>query len=751
MFNPANLVKKNCAAISSRSCIPTPFLRKALLVGLLLTFCIFSAYPAQAAETNIIREMAKNKARVIIIVSGPQASVHGKAVQGAILRHPECKHKPEEVSVVSIEEAEREAAPRPKEGPITFIWIIASKEWNGKIPEALTGLLPKRLSELKEGGGISKVEITSPKSRGLAFVVEIVAPDGERLSGLIDTFKSKSALIAEGLPFAASHGTYKLAAFSAPEDKDFAEIWGHAGGATWTDYKWFPLEERDKLSPEQLEEYNQVYFIDRSRKAGAAPGCVAPLLDGQNIKETTTLVRRGDLGHGLSIAVFTAPNQTILQAKAKRFGAFNGITGGQVVEDVKDLRHIGQTTLLISGAGPNAEDKEAIRLLTAKTMRDKLKMTVEERGDLLKLLRGEVTLEELQGATGTADMLRRKGNLRYIWLFHVLEYGGGTEYRTSEKLTQEDQAKPYTEREPQPDDGVKEVGGGRKDAIARRRPIYESEHQKWEQDKRRWDREENANLRAQYDREITVTTGGKVRGILRLVDLKNSKSPVEVIWEQECNGSSFKGPDTFKRDSVTVRAGSRPDSLSPPANTDTCSPALLKQAAVEAASHAILQVQETAWLPDGTEPIAVTPVEPGEPGGPVGNGGAPPASGPGSVPPTVPVVAKPGQPLVASVDGNTVTITREGLADVKVGDRAMIILKTEPIKHPTTGEILREKIVESITLKIVHVDAKTLDGVPVSAAEAAKLPHVQSGAVVKIWRPIPPPGGSKPIVPKRGG
>jgi hypothetical protein len=359
---------------------------------------------------------------------------------------------------------------------------------------------------------------------------------------------------------------------------------------------------------------------------------------------------------------------------------------------------------------------------------------VEERIDL-----GEPTLEELQGAGGSADTLRRKGRLRYVWLFHILEYGGGTEYSTKERLIDEQKLVPYEEThskdDPEPQLVINSVGGGRKDEIARKEPIFKRDHEAWLERKKRFEDRQRERLTAQFEREISVTMTARVRGILRLVDLKDGNSPIEVLWEQECRGLSVKGPESYQRDTVIVRAGKRPSSLMPPANSDTCPADILKRAAVQASSQGVAKLKETAWLSDGTEqPAGAVAAKAAEEVKPADTGVAAP-------PETVkaPVAAKLAQPVVANVDGNTVTITREGLADVKVGDRAMVILKMETIKHPATGEVLREKILESITLKIVHVDAKTLDGEPVSAAEAAKLPRVQLGAVAKIWRPRPAP------------
>lgn len=43
----------------------------------------------------------------------------------------------------------------------------------------------------------------------------------------------------------------------------------------------------------------------------------------------------------------------------------------------------------------------------------------------------KLTLEALQGATGSVEFLRRKDNLRYVWLYSIVDYLCSTSYHTN--------------------------------------------------------------------------------------------------------------------------------------------------------------------------------------------------------------------------------------------------------------------------------------------------------------------------------
>ncbi len=696
-----------------------------------LVLCVAGGLAATAvarADTTIIRELAKGTPKIVILVSGAQAAELAKAVQGAIIRQPDNKKRTaQDIPIIPLAEATEESVSAPKRGPVSLIILVVRKEWHGAIPDFLSSQMPVKLAGMAYGDGALKSEMTSSGGRGTAFTTMLVAPDDQRLRPLCDKFIARSAARFNTLPFALDFHTYRVAVFSTPEDKPAVEGWGRVSGSdAWSDARWYPLTDRDKLKPEDLEEYNQAYFINRAQRGIGVPECAAKLLAGRDLKETTSFVRRDDLGNGCSIAVFSTPNSTLLAARAHRYSGFRNIPDGLAIDDVKDLRHIGRTTLLISGAGPGPEDKEAMRLLIARAMRHGLNMPVEERGEVLGLLQKEVTLEELQGATGTADMLRRKGKLRHIWLFTILEYSGGTEYTTGEQKLREDTLVPYETAhgrdDPEPQEPVRKFlgGGGDKKDVEARHPQWEIDHHAWTSRKVQYEERETSRLSAQFERHITSTTTARVRGVLRLIDLQDQTKPVEVVWDYDCRGVASSGTQTLKRDTVTVAAGRTPNSLESPPNNDRCPAALLQAAAVNAASIGLMQLRDNAWLPDGTLPEEVAvdkaPTVPPDP----------------IVVKREPIEPAAGDAQVAAIENAVVTVTIGAANGVRLGDRVQVLVETKEVKHPTTGKVLETRVIQSVLLRVTRVGV-TADCVPLNPQEAAKINLIKIGLPIRTW------------------
>jgi hypothetical protein len=701
---------------------------------------------AGADPTTLLRELAKNEPPIVILYGGASAEESAKALQAAILQHNDAKKKkPADVPVVPLaqeDEVQRAMTPHPKGLHTTYICLVARNEWSSKLPESVAARMPLRLTELKPGQGAVKCSMSNAASGKLAFNMALIAPDGERLRQLKEILVGHGSGDYRTLSFGREFDTYKIAVFSSPENQKAVEGWAHRSGANlWTDRKWIPLAECGKVPEEDLREYHQAFFLDRSQKEEPLPERVSALLGAVPLKPTTTFIKRQQMENGLSLAVFSVPTTTLLESKVRRHAGFESITGGQVVEDARDLRSVTRSTVIVGGVGPTREEREVIRLEVAKKMRD-LRLPVDERGEVLSQLQEDIALQELLGATGTSKLLREKGRIRYVWHYAITDYRGGVEYRTSETQISRDEPPSFERsnprpREPQPDDNVSEVGGGRRDAIARRRPIYEREHREWEDDMRRWQEEKRRyeervtqTFPSQWARKVTAHTSSSARGILRLIDLEAQDQAAKVIWESECSGSD-SAVQQYQGDTVTVRGvGNRPNSLPAPPNADRCPPEYLRRAAVGAAQQGLERLTDGAILPDGTQPPPPPPPGPDE-GTDDGTEGTPP------MPPPMPP-RKLEALLVAAVVDGTVIITLPAGTDLKAGDRAKVVLLKE-IKHPMSDEVLRTVEETVIVLRVERVEEKSFEGRPASPAEAAKLEQVKAGMLVKTWRPAPAP------------
>ncbi len=727
---------------------------------------------ATGAET-FVRCLAKSPKDVYIIVSGPDAEDVAKVLQSAILQHPDRGAKAaNDVPILTIAEAEQRRAadaeaPKRKGGRFgecSLVFMFSLSDHPASLPPGLAALAPGTLGEASRRVSSLRSSQTQKADAGLAYSVCMVAPDRKRLAGLLQAFTSHSAGHYSALPFSADFPSNNVAVFSSDEHRSAAEGWGRSlaasvGAKSWDSIVWRPLAERAKMKDEELADCDQAYFIDRSLPPAELPDSVAQLSGAQPPKETATLVLRRALPGGNQIALVSTPTAALLEARLKKYPRFDAIPASPVVDDVKDLRHIGRTTLLVSGSGPTSDERETIRLQLAKDMREKLRVPVEERGDVLRLLEREVTLQELQGASDTAELLRSKARLRFVWLFTVTDYRGSTDYKSAVRVLSTDAPPTYDEAhgsdDPEPTyyHALPWSGQAKKDREKRERAEWEPKHAAWLRRKALYDDQVRANFTSQWERVVSRQTSAAVRGMLRLVDLKPNSGAVEVIWEKEAGGSSSSPEESHQSDTVTVRGvGMRPSSLTTPPRQDSCPRELMLAAARSAGASALSELQATALLPDGSappEPEPPAPVEeekkepspPKEEAKPV-----PPASDDAAATPT-PTPQTKG-PVVADVDtANAAIVVALAPGDkVRVGDSAYVLVEKK-ITNPQSGEVLEVRAAALVKLRVVRVSEKTADCVPSVPDGRAKLASVKAGMAVK-WEAAPKP---KPATPSGNG
>ena len=568
----------------------------------------------------------------------------------------------------------------------------------------------------------------------MADLVDLfIAPDGRRLRPLTQQLITRAAPKFDMLPFTSLAQTYKLATFSSVEDMEIADKWGLKGPSSeWVDYKWFPIAERNRIPDEQLREYNQAIFINRSIKNGVVPDAVRNAFDSFDPKNNTILVQTKDLGNRNKLIVFSTPNATLLAAKARTFASFDLMTEERYESAAKDLRNIGNTFLIMNGSGPSSSDKEGMAALIGRSMREKLRLPMVERSDTL----GGIRFDDMQNANDAAA-LRQRANLKYVWVYTVLDYIGTTTYKSGEKLIREEKMLAYEvahqKDDPEPRLVINSVGGGRKDEEDRKKPIFEREHREWERRRSAYEDHEKSRLTSEWEREITQTYSAKTRGILRLMDIQDSQAAAKTVWEIDCEANTDRGPFSFKRDTVVLRLGGKPRSMETPANSEQVPADILRASAVTAADRAIRFISENAWLPDGSEPQTAPNADPvpdkkGLPQNPA------PQTNPN---PGVPAKEIKLEPLVvAEISGRVLTITGGTNRGILVGDIVQVVLATRKIVSPTSGEVLSERVTDGILFRVTAVDDKTADCELQNALEGARLVKVQKGLVVKTWHPM---------------
>lgn len=676
---------------------------------LLACLCLAGLTDHCHAGTTHIREFAKNKPKVFIIVSGPQALETGRGLQNAILRYPDNRHDPNDISILSIAQAAAQAGTNSEFGKSPLVFLLVGREMSAPLPPALNNLLPFPLPDPSRKINLVTSSLSGQK-RSQVFTVGMFAPDADRLRKLCGIFLARESDNFRTLPFEEEYRSNRLAVFSAPTNRSLVDAWGvERDPHVWNDVQWHDLAERDAMAPEQLDDRTQVYFLNRAQN-DAAPSVVAPIVTAHPVRPTTIIIERQQPTPGTDMMVFTAPSRTILEKKVRHYPTLAALAGVPAVDEAVDLRAVKHTVLLMSGSIPE-NDREQVRLLLAKAMRQGLGMEVEERGPVMQLLQHEVTLEQLQGAGDTSRMLRRKAGLRYVWHFGVTEYSGSTDYKPEEKRITPDPP-PFTESEPMEPSRSKGLFRANKSDADYNKDMdqFHRDHDVWEGKKREYDgRVQNASY--QWNQQIDSHSDAHIHGVLTLFDMQDGNGG-KVIWQHDCNGADEQRGILRMQHASVQGLDNRPSSLDVPTASDTCSLDLMHGAVRDASRGVFEALQETALLPS--------------------TAGAPSAAELASVPAAAgnaPMGAA-ASALVAAVQDGIVTLNVGAAQGLRVGSRVFIPIKTRQITDPATGAVIDTRVLDRITLRVSTCDT-TADCVPATPQDSAKLSQVTVGMRAK--------------------
>ncbi len=681
-----------------------------------------------ADSTSFLRQFAKDDPRTLIIVSGPQAASVAKTLYDDIKMHRDFKARPGEdkVVILTLDQAEQ-AAQDPKFNDNTRIYLLATRELKSGLSAALARTCPVDLAQLPEGNGITTSRNLNPRAGHLAFSMAVVAPDAERLQTMMGFFgqpypdyKGMLSLIVDKFE------TYRLAIFSAEADREAVGKWGRIdtkradAGNIWAKYDWYPLNAYPTLTPEQREERQFVFFLNRADSRQAIPAPAQALLSDQPLKETTSVVTKGRGPNGLPCVVFSSPSPTLLHRRAVQYDRIDTIPANPAIDDATDLRSLDRTALLVHGAGLKLtpDDADRIRSETAQMMRDRLKIPVEELGAQFDALQKGTVFQDLAGATETAQRIREKSGVRYVWLFQVTDYGGKTIYVPSQKLTSPPPPT-YALAHPEDKETVEptlDIGSGRgKQAqYEKDKAAWQPLHDAWKNRKFAYDRSGETQYPCTWECKIEKESLATVKGVLRLIDLDHPNTP---LWEKACVGRRAENSE-FANRTVQVRGTkNQPAPLPSPLNDETCSPNLLQQAGIGAGSVGVYSLQSTALLSDGKPIPAQDQVQE-------------------KAKPADPPAARSGS-KVAYVDDSGVTLKVDPAAGIEKGFWVDIPLEVIDIPDPDNpGKILAHKVVEKVMLRVVSLHDNVAECVPVSDKEKAKLNRVKSGMIVSdSYRP----------------
>ncbi|MEP6755168.1 MAG: hypothetical protein ABJA67_06690 [Chthonomonadales bacterium] len=689
-----------------------------LLTGIfvLVSTCV-PANATPVADTSYIRELAKNKPLVVIVTSGPKATPIADDLRARLLNHPENRHKSDEIITVTIADLEKQLPYDPKKNTASYVWLINRSEFAGEVPDPLRPNFPLGMTRMMDGEGRLKSTLANDSGRGLTIIIAIAAPDASRMQSLFQSMILRTAAKYDNLPFSEIRQTNKIAMFSTGEDKEAAIAWAPKADANeWFGVKWYSMAESAKIPAEELKEYNQVYFVNRQSNT-ALPVEPSKLLVDEPVGSLTCIVKKQKISDTRYVAIYSAPNHTLLVSRMKMFPKVSAIPEAPVLTDAKDLRNIGRTSLVFAGSGPSVSEKETLALIVARQMRDRLGIDVQERTDTLDNLRREFT--------------DNPNARRFAWQFTTTKYDGKSVFSNRERLVSEDKLVPFDvvhrNDDPEPRLVINSVGGGRKDEEDRKRPIYEREHESWLRRKESYENRAKETLKATWEREILQTSSATTKGFLRLIDLKETDSERSIIWELECAGEITRKPISINNETHIIRAGYKPKPLPLPNNQDVAPAEVQRESTIEAMQRGINYVQANALLPDGSgaQDAPAGKLEPEKP--------MPPTKDPKLAP-----IA------VADIGQGVVTITAGTNRDLKVGDSIQVVFLSKKITDPVTGELLSDRVLDSIIMKVTVVDERTADCVPISTDEAVKFGRIKKGMAVNLAIKI-----SKPPAPAK--
>src|SRR5689334_5773481 len=196
----------------------------ALLVGLAILGCPCAAV---RADTDYLRELAKNRTRLLIIRSGTAALPFAQRLQKTIMANGDFRGRGEPYCRIANNLASAaEMLKDPAYAHASVIFLLTGEDLQGA-QEPLSPDVARQLPFDPQllGGRLSVVQGTlhSDRPGEAAYRIALYAPDGPRLGRLYDRFTQRRADNFRELPFAERYKTNRLALFSALEDRETVE------------------------------------------------------------------------------------------------------------------------------------------------------------------------------------------------------------------------------------------------------------------------------------------------------------------------------------------------------------------------------------------------------------------------------------------------------------------------------------------------------------------------------------------------
>jgi hypothetical protein len=521
---------------------------------------------AAVGEVSYMRQFAKDKAPVLVIVSGDRALPFAQRFLTEVRARPENQKPPSAFRIIDLSEA-MDRAGRTDFGDYSRVFMIHGADVEERpLPGRLQALLPSRPRRLRGEEGYAGGAILKPVQEGLTLSLALYAPDDERFDLLYRETLTRNFANWREMRFSASFTTNRLHVFTNSEGGALRG-WGERNRhGVWDLVTWHPLQEATEDRVAELARIGSVaVLVDRSRPSPstAAEGFRQFLLPPPDAQAVLAVRRTNVFGH--DIVLLSAPSRRLLQLHARDFGEPSQLPEDAKVTTTLDLRHLSLGGLHLASKDLGLRAAHSLEERLAKRIMDEAGVPLAARGEqAANPFRWQVHLMDLEVLP--ALFAYQENRLTK----HPGEYPIGRPTRPS---------KPR---------GMSET------EYRVRLHQHESDLSAWQQRKRSWEHERDHVMPVTFQRTVARTVAIRGRVGLELLDRRSN----QVLWQQEVPIEMSHIDAAYYRDTQVVMGFTgEPSRVPEPRYEGDYPPALLENLVEKGFGTLLDRLMRTAWLP----------------------------------------------------------------------------------------------------------------------------------------------------------
>ncbi len=534
------------------------------------------------AQTSFVRQMAKDRSSLYIVVSGPDTKALGEQILKSVQSHRDWQSpRGKKASVLDVAQATELLNSHPESKNETFVVLLAGSE-KPNLSDNAAKLLRVDPATLTDTVSRIHAQIVRPIKDGLSFSIVATAPDIERETRLVDEIYKVDSARADRLVLDKAYATNKLTIHVSGGVQ--LPKWGTIPGA-WNMLTTCSLGDRTPES-ETDPEIQSVYLIDRSAPPSGLPQVVSSLAKSVGSDDNLLIAVRNILPNSRPVIILSAPNSTLLESLANQFPSPDKLPSTAYSQAALDLRDMGKVPLLVQRGLISRDLSNVIRGEIASDMRNG-RLDVLEWLPAVTNADADVSLDQLLGTPEAVRSLKSKAGVRYLWYMSILDARGGTTYKSAQtRMSDVPTTFPGGDRPTKPDRHANESDAQRLIAI-----------HKWEDDCDKWDHAHDDwqyRAKVDFEQKIIANTEARIRLSLKLIDLRDDSG--KVVWELESNGIQTDSKDV-RTELITVRGAlTGPRAPRVPNSNNDCPDFFFSDAARDAGRKALDQFFQSVWL-----------------------------------------------------------------------------------------------------------------------------------------------------------